>query len=182
MSYKVYIAIGHGRSTDGTWDAGCTYKGVTEAELMKPIAGACVAYLKGSGVKVYTDYPGNKINMVKQVKVSNDKHVDVHVAFHCDYKGAPSGTLPLYTSGSGRKLAKDMNKYVMKEVGIDTRGIGHRNDLYELNATNAPACIFECGSIKADLKKMQKKYDEYGKGAARGICKFLGVTFTGKKG
>ena len=179
---KVYIAIGHGKSQDGSWDCGCTYKKYTEAGLMKPITGACVAYLRGSGVKVYTDYPENNVNMVKQVEKSNAKDVDAHVAFHCDYSGAPSGTLPLYTSAKGKKLAALMNKYVTKYVKIKTRGIGKRNDLYELNATNAPAVIFECGSIKADLKIMRKKYDEYGKGAAKGICEFLGVEFTGKKG
>jgi hypothetical protein len=69
----------------------------------------------------------------------------------------------------------------MKYVGIKTRGIGMRTNLKELNQTHAPAVIFECGSIKADLKTMKKKYDEYGKGAAKGICKYMGVTFTGKK-
>jgi N-acetylmuramoyl-L-alanine amidase len=183
MSKKVVgLYIGHGDSTDGSKDSGCTYKGYTEAELMKPITGACVAYLKGSGVKVITDYPGNKINMVKQVAKSNAKGVDIHVAFHCDYDKSPSGTLPLYTSVNGKKLATLMNKYVMKYVGIKTRGVGKRTDLYELNATNMPAVIFECGSIKKDLKKMQKKADAYGKGAAQGICKYLGIPFTGKKG
>ena len=178
---KVYVAIGHGLNRDGSWDSGCTYKGYTESGLMKPITGACVAYLRGSGVKVYTDYPENNINMIKQVEKSNEKKVDAHVAFHCDwYKGAP-GTMPLYTSAKGRELAADMNKYVKKYVGIGTQGLKKRDDLYELNQTNAPAVIFECGSIKADLKTMRKKYDEYGKGAAKGICKFLGVKFTGKK-
>ena len=129
-----------------------------------------------------TDYPVNRINMTRQVSQSNQSHVECHVAFHCDYSAAPSGTLPLYVSGNGRKLAQLMNKYTMKYVGIKTRGIGHRSDLYELNATTAPAVIMECGSIKADLKTMRKKYDEYGKGAAKGICKYLGITFAGKKG
>lgn len=178
---KVGIYTGHGKSTDGGWDSGCVYKKYTEADLMKPITGACVAYLKGSGLQVITDYPANNINMVKQVQKSNQVGVEIHVAFHCDYRPAPSGTLPLYASGNGRKLAAKMNKEVMKEVGIKTRGIGYRSDLYELNCTEAVAVIFECGAIKADLKTMKKKYDEYGKGAARGICKYMGVTFTGKK-
>ena len=182
MSKKVVaVFIGHGNSTNGAWDSGCTYKGYTEAGLMKPITGACVAYLRGSGVKVVTDYPGNKINMIEQVSKSNKKDVACHVAFHCDWSKAPSGTLPLYTSAKGRKLATLMNKYVMKYVGIKTLGVAKRTDLYELNQTDAPAVIFECGSIKKDLKKMRKKYDAYGKGAAKGICKYLGVKFTGKK-
>ena len=177
----VGIFVGHGISTDGSKDCGCTYKGYTESELMKPITGACVQYLKGSGVKVITDWPSNRINMVKQVAKSNSKGVDCHVAFHCDYSKAPSGTLPLYTSAKGRKLATLMNKYVMKEVGIKTLGVKKRTDLYEINQTNAPAVIFECGSIKKDLKTMRKKADAYGKGAARGICEYLGVKFTGEK-
>ena len=179
---KVAVYIGHGTSTSGGWDAGCVYGKYTEAGLMKPIVGACVAYLKGSGLQVITDYPANNINMVRQVQQSNQAHVEVHVAFHCDYSKAPSGTLPLYVSGNGRKLAEKMNKYVMKKTGMKTRGVGHRSDLYELNATTAPAVIFECGSIKADLKTMKNKADAYGKGAAQGICKYLGITFTGKKG
>ena len=177
----VGIYIGHGTNTAGGWDAGTTYKGYTEAALMKPIVGACVAYLRGSGLKVVTDYPNNKINMIKQVAMSNAKKVAIHVAFHCDYPPAPSGTLPLYVSDAGRKLAKAMNREVTKEVGIKTRGIGRRSDLYELNCTDMPAVIFECGGIKPDRKKMKKKADAYGKGAARGICKYLGIPFTGKK-
>lgn len=178
---KVGVYCGHGITTAGTWDAGCTYKGYTEAELMAPITSACVAYLKGSGLSVITDAPKNKINMVKQVARSNSKEVVLHVAFHCDYSKAPKGTLPLYTSSAGKKLAKLMNKYVMKYSGLTTRGICYRSDLYELNATDMPSVIFEVGSIKKDLKKMRKKYDAIGKGAARGICKYLGVEFTGRK-
>ena len=178
---SVGVYTGHGKSRDGSWDCGCTYKGYTEADLMKPITGACVQYLKGSGVEVVTDWPGNSINMVKQVQKSNSKACRIHVAFHCDYDKAPSGTLPLYTSANGKRLAKLMNKHVMNEVKIKTRGIGKRNDLYELNATDMPACIFECGSIKADLKVMRKKADAFGKGAAKGICEYLGIKFTGKK-
>lgn len=177
----VSVMIGHGRSTSGGWDAGCVYKKYTEAELMKPIVGACVAYLRGSGVEVITDYPDNRINMIKQVVISNGRAARVHVAFHCDYSKAPSGTLPLYSSSKGRKLAVLMNKHVIEEVGIKTRGVAKRTDLYELNKTDMPAVIFECGSIKADLKKMRKKADEYGKGAAKGICEYIGVKFTGKK-
>ena len=178
----VGVYVGHGTDLSGRFDSGCTYKGYTEAGLMKPITGSCVQYLRGSGVEVVTDWPDNKINMIKQTQRSNSKDCRIHVAFHCDYDKAPSGTLPLYTSDKGKKLAKLMNKHVMKEVGIKTRGIGYRTDLYELNCTDMPAVIFECGSIRYDLKTMRKKADAFGKGAAKGICEYLGVTFTGKKG
>lgn len=184
MSKKVALFVGHGKSTDGSWDSGCVYKykgkTYTEAKLMEPIAKWAIYYLKKSGVKVVTDYPKNNINMIKQVAKSNSAGVALHVALHCDYSKAPSGTIPLYTSAKGKKAAKLMNQYVVKNVGIKTRGLGDRNDLYELNATNAPAVIFECGSIKSDLSKMRKKYKQYGKGIAQGICKYLGVKFKTK--
>jgi len=40
-----------------------------------------------------------------------------------------------------------------------------------------PAVIFELGSIKADIKFLDKKYEELGKACAHGICKYLGVKF-----
>ena len=134
-------------------------------------------YLRQCDLEVITDVPGNKINMVKQVEKSNAEKVDLHVAFHCDYSGSPAGTIPLYTSAEGRKAAGMMNKYVMKYSSLKTRGLHCRYDLYELNNTNAPAVIFECGSIKKDLSILVHEYDAIGFGAARGICAYLGVDF-----
>lgn len=178
--------IGHGTQTNGVFDGGCTYtykgKTYTEAALMKPIVKACNAYLRGSGVKVVTDYGTNNINMIMQVKKSNQKKVQLHVAWHCDYSRAPKGTLPLYVSAEGKKLATYMNKYVLQYTTLTTRGICRQYDLYELNQTDMPAVIFEVGSIRYDLQKMRKEYDAIGKGGAKGICKYLGVKFTGKRG
>lgn len=185
MAKKVGIYCGHGKSTDGSWDSGCTYttggKTYTEANLMMPITESCIKYLKASGVTVYEDVPQNDRNMVKQVVLSNTSKVAVHVAFHCDYSKAPKGTIPLYYSSNGKRLASLMNKYVTKYSGLSTRGICRRTDLYELTATNMPACIFEVGSIKADLNTMRNKADEIGKGAAQGVCEYLGVKFNTPK-
>lgn len=185
MAKKVGIYAGHGTMTDGGWDSGCVYtkdgKTYTEAKLMMPIAESCAKYLKASGVTVYDDVPKNERNMVKQVALSNSKGVAVHVAFHCDYSKAPKGTIPLYYSPKGKKLASLMNKWVMKYSGLTTRGVCRRTDLYELTATNMVSVIFEVGSIKADLNTMLKKYDEIGKGAAHGICDYLGVKFKDTK-
>ena len=178
---KVAVFCGHGTSQDGSWDSGCTYKHkgkvYTEAALMKKVTESCVYYLRKSGVEVVTDVPSNGINMVKQVAKSNAEGVKIHVAFHCDYDKAPAGTLPLYASESGKKLAAAMNKRVLQYTSLKTRGLCKRTDLYELNATHATAVIFECGSIKADLVRLVRQYDAIGFGAARGICEYLGVDF-----
>lgn len=183
MSISVFI--GHGNSQDGSWDSGCVYKHkgktYTEAGLMKKVTESCVYYLRQCGIDVVTDAPNNKINMVRQVCLSNEKHSKIHVAFHCDYDKAPSGTLPLYVSAEGRKLASLMNKYVLQYSSLKTRGLSRRTDLYELNATNMPSVIFECGSIKADLRYLVREYDAIGFGAARGICAYIGVAFKPKE-
>lgn len=180
MANKTSSFCGHGIQTNGVFDSGCTYDGYTEAALCMKITEACNKYLKYSGITVITDAPGNKINMIAQVEKSNSEKSKIHVAFHCDYSGAPAGTLPLYTSAKGKKLASLMNTYVVKEVGMKTRGLGYRTDLYELNQTDMPSVIFECGSIKADLSYLRDKYNAIGKACAHGICKYFGVPFVTK--
>ena len=46
-----------------------------------------------------------------------------------------------------------------------------------------PACVFECGSIKADRYEWDtaKEADEYGKALCMGLCKYYGKTFIEKK-
>lgn len=181
----ISVFAGHGVSLGGSKDSGCvyTYKGKThtEAWLVERITKSCVHYLRACGVSVLTDVPGNKINMTAQVAKSNAKRAKIHVAFHCDYSKAPAGTLPLYTSEKGKKLARLMNKYVMQYSSLKTRGLCKRADLYELNATNMPAVIFEVGSISRDLHTMIHEFDAIGFGAARGICAYLGVKFDCKE-
>ena len=178
----VYIAIGHGLSADKTWDDGCVYrhkgKLYTEAALMAKVAESCVYYLRQCNVKIVTDVPGNKKNMIAQVAESNAANADIHVAFHCNYSGqAQNGTMPLYASSSGRKLAAAMNRRVMQYSSLKTLGLKYRPDLYELEQTHAVACIYECGGIKVDLRYLVREYDAIGFGAARGICDYLGVKF-----
>ena len=174
MGKTVGLYIGHGVSTDGSWDSGCTWGPYSEAKLMKSIVVAAVHELHMYGVHVVTDAPGNGINMVKQVAKSNAKHVDLHVAVHCDYSRAPSGVMPLYVSGKGKKIAKCLEKHIKKEVKIKSRGCVRRKDLYELNTTNAPAVVIETGAIKADIKHL-KQSEVYGKAIAHGIMDYIGV-------
>lgn len=177
MSKKVALMCGHGRSTDGTWDCGTSYGGNNEAALMLPITKAAVKYLRASGVTVISDADtNNNKNMIADVKWANKEAVDIYISLHCDWYKAGTGTLPLFVSAGGKKLATTINNAVMSGMGMKTRGVTKRTDLYELNYTDAYACIFETGSIKADIKKL-KESDKYGKCIAKGICNYLGVAF-----
>lgn len=183
---KVGIFIGHGISSDSTWDSGCVYKHkgklYTEANLMAKVTESCVYYLRQCGLTVITDAQNNKINMNAQIAKSNAEGCKIHVAFHCNYSGqVKHGTMPLYASASGRKLAAAMNKRVMQYSSLKTLGLKNRPDLAELNSTKATAVIFECGGIKVDLRYLVREYDAIGFGAARGICDYLGVPFLPKE-
>lgn len=182
---KVGIYCGHGRQTNGVWDSGATYGSEKEATRMLPITKAFVKYAEINGFEVITDVPSNNINMIKQVQKSEAENVDVHIAIHCDWYKASSGSFGLYCKGSkqGKKLATCLNTYVKKLTGIRSKGVVARTDLYELNKTSMPACVFECGSIKADRYEWDtaKEADEYGKALCMGLCKYYGKTFVEKK-
>ena len=170
MSKKVALMCGHGKQTNGKWDAGCAYAGYTEAGLMLPITKAAVKYLRAAGVTVISDADtNNNRNMIVDVSWANKEKADIYVSIHCDYLKAPSGVYPLYVSSSGKKLATALNTAVSKGMPMRSRGVCRRTDLYELNATDAPACILETGAIKADLKILKNNYDKYGKLIAKGI-------------
>lgn len=181
---KVALMCGHGRSTDGTWDCGTSYGGNNEAALMLPITKAAVKYLRSYGVTVISDADtNNNKNMIADVSWANKENkttsggVVAYISLHCDYYKSPSGTLPLFVSAKGKELATKINNAVMSGMGMKTRGVMKRTDLYELNYTDMPACIFETGSIKADISKLKNDPDKYGKFIAIGICNYLGVNY-----
>lgn len=177
MSKKVALMVGHGKTTSGSWDCGCAYAGNTEAALMLPITKAAVKYLRQSGVTVISDADtNNNKNMVEDVAWANKEKADIYVSVHCDWYKAPTGVYPLYVSSRGKKVADALNTAIKKGIPMKSRGVCRRTDLYELNATDAPACILETGSIKADIKTL-KNYDKYGKCIAKGICNYLGIKF-----
>lgn len=173
------IYCGHGISTDGSWDPGCTYKKngklYTEADLCLPITKWAVKYARACGVDVITDaFSKNNINMIKQVEKANKKKVKRVISVHCDYSKAPSGAFGIHASDKGLKLAESINKYVKKNMKLSV-STSNRNDLYELNETDAPCVIYEVGSIKADLDVIKDSPKKYGKQIARGLVEDLGL-------
>lgn len=181
MSWKksdiLALMCGHGKSLDGTWDSGCVYGKYTEADLMLKITKVAVKYLRLAGVKVLTDADnGNNRNMKSSVAWANSKGCKLYMSLHCDYKLATAGVAPLFKSATGKKMATTIGRKAATLMGMKWKGAFKRTDLYELNATNMPAVIFEAGAIKADLKYL-KQYAKYGKALAKAICKYIGVKF-----
>lgn len=172
-----YLACGHGTQTNGVWDSGCIYGDYTEAGLMLKITKYAAKILRNSGVRVMTDADTkNNKNMKACVAQANKAKCKYYMSIHCDYSKATAGVAPLYVSSSGKKMAVKIGKVVAKEMGMKWKGAFKRTDLYELNATNMTAVIFETGAIKADLKYL-KQYKKYGRSLAKAICGFIGVKY-----
>lgn len=172
------LMVGHGKSLDGSWDPGCTYGKYTEAGLMLDIVKVAVKWLRKSGVDVITDADdANNRNMKSSVAWANNRKAKIYISVHCDWSGSTAGIFPQIKTTADKKMADKIGKYVADKMGMKFKGACKRDDLYELNAPTANACcVFETGSIKADLKKL-KDYKAYGKALAKGICKYLGVKF-----
>lgn len=179
--FKVGFYWGHGKSTDGSYDPGCSYKGTTEAAIVGPIVKKAVQYIAYNGIEVISDSAKNDINMVKQVEKSNKNNVAIHVALHVDWEKSASGSNPLCCKGStyGKYLAECLDTYVEGLTGLKSKGVTARTDLYELNKTDMPACIYELGSIKQDADEWDttKERNAYAKALAMGVCKYFGRPF-----
>ena len=170
------LMVGHGKSLDGSWDSGCTYGQYTEAGLMLPIVQEAVKLLRKSGVNVITDADdANNRNMKSSVAWANKRKAKLYMSVHCDYSKASAGVYPLYKDKADKEFAEAVGKKVAKLMDMKYKGACKRTDLYELNAPTAKACcIFETGSIKADLSKL-KDSKAYGRALAKAICAYIGV-------
>lgn len=174
------LIVGHGRSTNGQWDSGTvnSQTGDKESDLMYNIVGAALPILK-QYKEVYSDYDtGNDKNVIVCTDEANSLDLEMYVSLHCDWEQAGSGTLPIvyYGSSEGRRIAECLNASVKLRMGLDTRGILERDDM-EIERTTMPACIFETGSISADLGIL-KDYTRYGQAIAYGILDYLGISYS----
>lgn len=170
---KLALMVGHGTQLNGRPDPGCCYGKHTEAGLMLKITKVAVKFLRDKGIKVLTDADkGNNRNMTKTVAESNKAGCRIYISCHCDFKGASAGVAPLYVSAAGKKIAVAVGKSVAKQLGMKWKGAFRRTDLYELNATDCPAVIYEAGAIKADLKYL-KDYKAYGRALGKAIYNYI---------
>ena len=177
MSIKIDLHAGHGTSLDGSYDPGCAWNGYTEASLCLAITRQAVAHLRASGITVYSDSDhNNNKNMTADVSDANKRNSRLYVSVHCDYSLAPSGVMPMYVSSEGKKIATALNTSIKAGMKMKSRGIKNGKGLYELEATEMPAVILECGAIKADINTL-KKAEAYGEAIAKGLCSYLGVKY-----
>ena len=132
MSIDSFIAQGHGRSTDGSWDCGCVDGNYKEEVLMGPITRAFVDTLRAHGLSVESDVDtGNDRNITYCVRDANNARARIYVSCHCDWNQAPSGTYPIChpNSPEGYSTYPDWNTRYFKKsrLGGDRHGYASGN-------------------------------------------------------
>ncbi len=178
MSFKPYIAIGHGVSQDGSWDTGCTWNGYTEAALAKEVVAGILEVFNANGKSYLTDYPDNNMNIVKCVDTANNNGCSHYISIHLDWDQAPSGIYPIYISEAGLAMAEAVRASMKLRIpGLNDRGNLCRDD-YEVRATDMPSLIMEIGSIKADNDLIRNNTKLFGHAIAYGLLDVAGESYT----
>lgn len=177
MSFKPYIAIGHGISQDGSWDTGCTWNGFTEAALAQEVVGGILEVLDANQKNYLTDYPENNQNIIRCVETANENNCSHYLSVHLDWDQAPSGIYPIYATSAGLMIAEHIRASMKLRIpGLNDRGNLCRED-YEVRASNMPAVIMEIGSIKADNELIRNNTRLFGHAIAYGLLDAAGESY-----
>lgn len=173
---KAYIAIGHGRRPDGSFDPGAVSGDHSEQRDAVPVVEACTQVLRDNGVEVISEAEDeDDPNFWRTTSRANAANVDCVVSFHYDWSGAPPGAFMIATTDEARKLGTAIEKRVA-EAGFDIRDYpDDRDGLYLLDNSNAPAVIFECGRIGHEAIDETAEQRDMGEAAGYGVLDYLGV-------
>lgn len=172
----VYLAVGHGRRPDGTFDPGASSGIHNEQRDAVPVTRAAWEILTHAGLDVFSEHEEkDDPNFWVTTERANNMGVRVLVSFHYDWSGAPPGAFMIATSDAGRRLGRAIETEV-RNAGFEIRDYpDDRDDLYLLNNSNMPAVIFECGRIGHEAIDEVSEQERMGWAAGRGILDFLGV-------
>ena len=184
---KIVLVIdaGHGGSDSGAtakWDKP---NSIEKNMNLKIVTAAKQYFDKDPHFKVYytrlTDtYP----SLEARYQLANSKSADLFVSVHINsYKTTSTGTETLYSADrspktikngiTSKELASCMQTYTRSATGFPNRGIVNRPKLKVLKYTKMPSCLIEYGflSNKAEYKKMNSNYANYGRSLYNGIVR-----------
>ena len=186
--YTVCLDPGHGPDTvNGSPDG--TYK---EQEFCWDMYNRVSAFLDGQGVHtICTRTEDTKPSLTERAGVSNRSGATCFVSLHSNAAGNggwyDANGLEIYTSAGPMSaqrniLATDLvNEFHSSGVVLRSTPIVHKPDLTVLVKTDAPAVLIEYGfhTNKGDVALLKESAyrDRLAEATARGICKWLGVSW-----
>ena len=158
------------------------YGNTTEGVQCGKIANYCKAALERSSVDVMLMHDKS---MSEKCAASNKFDADLHVPIHTNaFNGKVMGTRMFCYSAGGKGMAAC--KAIFSELAPISPGksenIQVNADVYEVRVPAAPTAYIECEfhDTKAGAKWIVENTEKIGEAIAKGICKYLGVTFKAK--
>ena len=158
------------------------YGNTNEAVQCGKIANYCKAALERSGVDVMLMHDKS---MSEKCAASNKFDADLHVPIHTNaFNGKVMGTRMFCYNRTGKGMSAC--KAIFSELAPISPGksenIQVNADLYEVRVPAAPTAYIECEfhDTKAGAKWIVENTEKIGEAIAKGICKYLGVTFKAK--
>lgn len=144
----------------------------TEQEVMHSLARHIQSYLNIFGYEVKA---AAIQTMRDNINEANRWGADVYISIHSNaFNGKGDGTLALYTSEEGKKLAQSIYDELAPVTPSSDEGIRKEPGLSELKDTDMPATIIEVAyhDNKEDMKFILLNLDRIALGIAKGIIKY----------
>jgi len=179
----VVVDAGHGGKDLGTY-----YEDIYEKNINLSIAQRLGSLLENEGVKViYTRETDIFVSLLKRAKIANEADADLFVSVHNNkmpgntgYRG--SETLyakpdnPSRDNMSSKKLAKNIQKELIRTLKLRDNGIIYDPELAVLHHPNMPSVIAEIGYIsnKSDREKLSTR--EFRQKAAQALSQGIIAT------
>lgn len=169
---KIYVSQSTQHSNVGVGGYGI------ESDRMGRIANGAVRHLERNGFTVLRN--SGVMTLAETVADSNNKCADLHVACHSNANDTVSrGCEVWYKSAKGKCLANAMYQQVTPLTPTGDRGIKQTDSFYELNNTNAVACLIEFmfHDNLADANYIINHMEELAEAVAKGVCDYYGKAY-----
>jgi N-acetylmuramoyl-L-alanine amidase len=189
---KVFVAPGHGRKPDGTFDPGAVGRAdgreFVEHDLNTKVANALAGALKRCGVEVVLEQGGGNHdpNFIGSTRAANASGADYAIEIHHNATETHAGNgseviINDRASAVNRQLAKEMAAAMASALGIRNRGVVARDREHFNRETRMAACIPECAFVDSATDQHVIGQAAYATTVAEAICEplcgFLGVAF-----
>lgn len=178
MAKKVYIDPGHGGNDSGAIGVNNLYEKNINLEVSKKVENL----LKEQGIEVRLSRSEDKtISLAARTSDANSWGADCFVSIHCNsFDGTANGIETYSHTSSTKDLANYVHEELLKaKAYTKNRGVKTAN-FYVIRNTNMRACLIELAFIdnQEDSKILTQKQEELADGIARGICRYLNITYT----
>lgn len=173
---KVYLDPGHG----GT-DSGAIGNGIQEKDIVLAVAKKVEAKLKKCNLEVRMSRTTDDYKTLEYRSTdANNWGADCFVSIHANSADASAQGVETYCyKFAYRPLADKVHEEIIdSKTYTKNRGVKEGN-FHVVRETNMDACLVELAFISntEDANLLKNKQDEFATAIAKGICKYLGVTY-----